>query len=268
MDFHGIPNYDPGMKRIHIGLSVILLAGQVTVGFAAVEPETMTWTIDGTVRRALVYAPSKGVRGKLPVVFAFHGGGDNVEHFSIAGFQDAWPEALIVYMQALERNPGRGDTGFQNSDPSPANRDLEFFDTVLADMRQRFRVDDSRIFAAGFSNGARFVYLLWATRSRTFAAFALVAGTLTAAIPLKEPKAFIQIGGREDHNVEFKQQMESVDIGKTLNGANGPGAPCGDDCTLYRSSKGAPVITIIHSGGHLYPSFATDAIVTFFRSHP
>jgi polyhydroxybutyrate depolymerase len=256
------------MKLWGITLFLVLITGHVAAALATAEPETMTWTIDGTVRRALVYAPSKGSGGKVPVVFAFHGGGDNVEHFSIAGFQDAWPEALIVYMQALERNPGRGDTGFQNSDPGPGNRDLKFFDTVLADIRQKFSVDDSRIFAAGFSNGARFVYLLWATRSRIFAAFAPVAGTLAATIPLKEPKAFIQIAGRQDHNVEFTQQMESVDVGKALNGATGPGERCGDDCTLYRSSKGAPVITIIHSGGHLYPSFATDAIVTFFRSHP
>ena len=33
----------------------------------------MTWTIDGTVRQALVYAPAKAGRGKVPLVFAFHG---------------------------------------------------------------------------------------------------------------------------------------------------------------------------------------------------
>src|SRR5262245_9455903 len=143
-----------------------LLFGLLTAAPARADGQNMTWNIDGTVRRALVYAPSKDTRGKAPVVFAFRGGGDNNDHFSIAGFQDAWPEALIVYMQALERTPGRGDTSFQNTDTSAANRDLKFFDSVLADLRQKFRVDDRRIFAAGFSNGARFVYMLWASRSR------------------------------------------------------------------------------------------------------
>ncbi|MBI4472146.1 MAG: hypothetical protein HY646_05725 [Acidobacteria bacterium] len=230
------------------------------------QPEARTWTIDGTVRRALVYAPSKVTRGKAPLVFGFHGGGDNVEHFSIAGFQDAWPEAVVVYMQALERTPGRGDTGFQNADVSADNRDLKFFDTVLADLRQKFRVDDSRIFAAGFSNGARFVYLLWATRSKTFAAFAPVSSTPAATVQLKDPKPVIQISGREEPNIRL--QMESIEVAKNLNFATGLGERCGADCTLYRSPRGAPVITIVHAGGHFYPSFATDAIVSFFRSRP
>jgi len=254
---------------INVAVQFLLL----NAAFAAAAParadgQNMTWNIDGTVRRALVYAPSKDTRGKAPVVFAFHGGGDNIDHFSIAGFQDAWPEALIVYMQALERTPGRGDTGFQNTDTSAGNRDLKFFDSVLADLRQKFRVDDRRIFAAGFSNGARFVYMLWATRSRIFAAFAPVAGSLGQAISLKEPKPFIQIGGREDRNVDFKLQMQSLETTRNLNYATGPGEPCGTNCTLYRSSRGAPVITVIHDGGHFYPSFATDAIVSFFRSRP
>ncbi len=216
----------------------------------------MIWTIDGIVRHALVYAPSKNGRGKVPLVFAFHGSGDTVEHFSIAGFQDAWPEAVVVYMQALERTPGKGDTSFQTIDPGADNRDLKFVDTALADLRQKYRIDDSRIFAAGFSNGARFVYLLWATRSRTFAAFAPVAGTLSTSAPLNDPKPLIAIGGREDHNVEFRQQMESIETGRKLNDAMDEGRRCGANCTLYRSSRSAPVITIIHDGGHLYlPTF-------------
>jgi len=227
----------------------------------------MTWNINGTPRHALVYAPSKVSRGKVPLVFAFHGWGDNVEHFSIAGFQDAWPEAVIVYMQGLERNSGQGGA-FQTTDTGASNPDLMFFDTTLADLRQKFRVDDARIYAAGFSNGARFVFLLWATRSQTFAFFAIVAGTLAGQVSLKDPKSLVHIAGREDHNVEFRLQMESVEKVRTLNGATGTGESCGRDCTLYRSAKGAPVITVVHNGGHLYPSNATDIIVTFFRAHP
>lgn len=252
-------------------MTIVLMAGLLLLltavsGYAA-TPNDMSWTIDGTERRALVYPPSKNARGKIPVVFAFHGGGDNVEHFSIAGFQDAWPDALIVYMQALERTPGKNDTGFVSNNAGTDNRDLKFFDAVLADLRQKYRLDNSRIFAAGFSNGARFVYLLWAARSRTFAALAIVAGTVAPEITLNDPKPFIAIGGREDHNVEFRQQMESVDVGRNLNFATGTGESCGTNCTLYRSPRGAPVITIVHPGGHLYPSFATDNIVSFFRSN-
>jgi polyhydroxybutyrate depolymerase len=128
----------------------------------------------------------------VPLVFAFHGSGDTAEHFSIAGFQDAWPQAVIVYMQGLQRNSGPGGA-FQVTDTSAANLDLKFFDTALAELQQKFRVDTARIYAAGFSNGARFVYLLWATRSQIFASFAIAAGTVPAQVSLKDPKSIIHI---------------------------------------------------------------------------
>ena len=159
------------MRPSTIPLLILLGAARVAAGPTAAKPQNMTWTVNGIERHALVYAPSKSSRGKIPLVFGFHGGGDTADHFSIAGFQDAWPEAVIVYMQGRERNPGQPGGAFQNTDTSSTNPDLLFFDTVLADMRQKFRIDDARIYAAGFSNGGRFVYLLWATRSPTFASF-------------------------------------------------------------------------------------------------
>jgi polyhydroxybutyrate depolymerase len=227
----------------------------------------MTWTIDGAERHAIVYSPAKSTKGKVPVVFAFHGGGDTAEHFTITGFQDAWKEALIVYMQGLPRDSGPGGA-FQNTDVSPANPDLKFFDAALAELRQTYRIDDQRIYAAGFSNGARFVYLLWATRSQTFAGFAAVAGSLAPQVVPKDPKSLILIGGRQDRTVGFESQLEALEKVRVVNGATADGEPCGKNCTLYRSSRRAPVITYLHDGGHLYPSEATDIIVSFFRAHP
>ena len=233
----------------------------------AAAPITMSWTVNGVERHAIVYVPSKATKNKVPVVFAFHGGGDTAEHFSIAGFQDAWKDALIVYVQGLPRDSGPGGS-FQNTDASPGNPDLKLFDLVLADLHQKYRIDDQRIYAAGFSNGARFVYLLWATRSQTFAGFAAVAGALAPTINVKDPKSLILIGGRQDRTVDFKLQMDAFETLRTVNGASGYGESCGKNCTLYRSSRGAPIITYLHDGGHLYPSEATDIIVSFFRAHP
>jgi len=247
-----------------LGLVFLLLVAVTPKGVAAT---TMNWTVDGVERHAIVYAPSKNTKAKLPVVFAFHGGGDTAEHFTIAGFQDAWKDALIVYMQGLPRDSGAGGA-FQNTDAGPNNPDLKFFDVVLGDLHQKFRIDDQRIYAAGFSNGARFVYLLWATRSPIFAGFATVAGALAPAIVIKDPKSLILIGGRQERTVDFKLQMQAFETLRTVNGATGYGESCGKNCSLYRSSKGAPIITYLHDGGHLYPSEATDIIVSFFRAHP
>jgi polyhydroxybutyrate depolymerase len=166
-------------------------------------------------------------------------------------------------MDGLARLPGQGGV-FQTADPAPTNRDLRFFDTALADLRTRFRIDDARIFATGFSNGAKFVYLLWATRPQIFAAFAPVAGMLAPGLRLTEPKPVIHIAGREDHQNEFRLQIESIELARQAD-RTGPGKSCGDTCTIYSGASGQNVMTVLHSGGHVYPSDATRRIVAFLK---
>jgi polyhydroxybutyrate depolymerase len=245
--------------------SVIGASGQAWAQAASTGKE-MRWTVQGTDRRALVFVP-KDVSGPLSVVLAFHGAGDTADNFSGVGFQQAWPQALVVYMRGLGRVPGGGGA-FQTTDASDRNRDLAFVDTVLASLRQTFTLDERRIYATGFSNGAKFVYLLWATRAKTFAAFAPVAGMLTANVSLTDPKPFVHIGGREDHQNAFAEQLRSVEMGRAVDGATASGTSCGADCTLYASTRGAAVMTLLHPGGHVYPREATALIVNFFRTHP
>jgi polyhydroxybutyrate depolymerase len=227
-------------------LLALLLA--VTLPVTAVAaPQRLTIRIDGVDRQALVFPPTKAAAA-APTLFVFHGAGDTADNFSYVGFQDAWPEALVVYMDGLSRGPGQGGA-FQARDASNGNRDLKFFDAMLAELHMRFTVDDTRVYATGFSNGARMVYLLWATRSKLFAAFAPVAGMLSTEASFPEPKPVFHVGGREDHTNEFAEQMKSVEMARAAN----------------RATR-TPVETYIHGGGHIWPSDATARIVAFLRT--
>src|SRR5439155_4463540 len=96
-----------------------------------------------------------------------------------------------IYPQGL---PGRGAVhdihghapGWQLWPGEYDDRDLKFFDRMLETMRQKFAVDDRRIYAAGFSNGAIFCYVLWAKRGQTLAAIGPVAGCLSNKLPTEE----------------------------------------------------------------------------------
>ncbi len=214
---------------------------------AAPEPLTLKWTIDGVERQALVFAPaSNPAAGKIPLVFAFHGhGGSMQEAAHSMAIETLWPEALVVYMQGVRTFSRRVDplalrTGWQLAPGDYRDRDLKFFDAVLATLRAKYPVDDRRIYATGFSNGAYFDYLLWAERPSTFAAFASCAGSVGPKIHLAAPKPLLQIMGEKDWVVPVKDQKQTIEIVRTLDGALGPGEACGPGCTLYASPSRRP----------------------------
>ena len=230
------------MKTLLALLAVLTLP---VVAIAA--PERLTIKIDGVDRQALVFAPAKAAAA-VPTLFVYHGAGDTAENFTIVGFEGAWPEALVVYMDGLSLGPGQGGV-FQARDASNENRDLKFFDAMLAELHKRFTIDDTRVYATGFSNGARMTYLLWATRPNVFAAFAPVAGMLSADVSLLEPKPVLHVAGRADRTNAFDEQMKSVELARTANRATG-----------------TPVETYLHNGGHYWPPDTTGRIVAVLRT--
>jgi polyhydroxybutyrate depolymerase len=235
--------------------------------------EVMKWTIEGVQREALVFPPSRSAgTANVPVLFDFHWhGGTMQEAAESMGFQNLWPEAIVVYMQGLRTriyvDPLGLQSGWQQEPGQFGDRDLKFFDAVLETLRAKFSVDNSRIYATGFSNGGIFTYVLWGARGGTFAAYAPVAGQKFSGVHLNEPKPVLHIAGEQDSVVPFKEQVQSVAAARKLNGTSEKGAPCGEGCTVYASSKGTEVVTYIHQGGHVYPPGASEMIVKFFKGH-
>lgn len=233
--------------------------------------EVMNWTVGGVRREAIVFSPTKKTSsGKAPLLFAFHGHGDNMKDFAEGiEIQKFWPEAIVVYPQGLPTNPADDPEGFGwvYKKGEDGQRDLKFFDAVLETMRAKFAVDDQRLYATGFSNGGLFTYVLWGTRANIFAAFAIVAGRIVPEIQLTEPKPALHIAGENDDTVPFKVQQDAIRVVREVDGADKQGSSCGQNCTLYPSSKGAPVMIYIHGGGHVYPDSASEMIVKFFKEH-
>jgi polyhydroxybutyrate depolymerase len=63
-----------------------------------------------------------------------------------------------------------------------------------------------------------------------------------------------------------KRQWRTIEEVRKLNGC-GEGQPWGENCTLYPSKSGTPVVTYIHSGGHQFPQDVPPIIVKFFKQH-
>jgi polyhydroxybutyrate depolymerase len=254
-----------------------LLAILVASASAALAQTTMTWTVDGVQRQALVFAPAPVLTTNIqpvPLVFAFHGHGGTMQTADqVMHLQTFWPTAIIVYPQGLKTpsqvDPQGNFPGWQvrAGQAGLNDRDLKFFDAMLATMRQKFPVDNTRIYATGFSNGATFSYLLWAERGKVLAAFGICAGKLDPAEHLTLPRAVVVIGGTNDNVVPFALQQQTIELDRQIDNATGPGQPCGPICTRYPSTSQTPVVTRIHSGGHIYPPWAAAAIVEFLKLH-
>ena len=243
---------------------VLAIAAVLVARMAAAESAVETWTVEGVKREAIVYFP-KSSAGKVPLILSFHGHGDDMENFQYVGLQNVWPDALIVYFQGL---PSRdGYRGWQVEPGDYGDRDLKLVDAALAALEKKYSVDDRRIYATGFSNGAHFTYLLWAARPNVFAAYAPVAGRIRETAIPKEPRPVLVIGGARDTQVAFGDQRAAMSIAVRLNGVEGKGKPCGDGCTLYGGDMVTPVMTWIHPGGHEYPRPTSAKIAAFFHEH-
>ena len=240
-------------------------------------PVRMEFMVDGVEREALVDCPSDAVGGPRPLILAFHGHGGSMRTAAFAfGFHTRWPEAIVVYLQGLPTpirltDPEGKKPGWQWAAGEYGDRDLAFFDAVLAAMKKTGRVDERRIYAAGHSNGGIFVYLLWAVRGDVFAAVATSSSQAATEEILRRltPKPLFHIAGEKDPIVTYALQMETISYVLSLNGC-GTAIPEWNGnrlCTLHPSTNGNPVVTWLHRGGHAFQSEAVPLIVAFLKEH-
>jgi polyhydroxybutyrate depolymerase len=233
--------------RALMAAATIALWGHVV---SAQSPQVMTWKVEGDARRAMVYGlAAKSAGGRAPLVFSFHGHGDKMQNFQYTDMHRAWPEAIVVYFQGLPSHRD-GLAGWQTEKGEDNDRDLKLVDAALASLRGTYKIDDARIYATGFSNGATFTYLLWAERPDVFAAFAPVAARLRPSVRLKQPKPVFHIAGVQDRQIPYADQQDAIEAARSVNGT------------------AAPVMTWIHVGGHEYPDSTSERIAKFFREHP
>ena len=254
--------------------------GKIRELLAAKAPEGFvekTWTVDGVKRTALVRVPT-GVSGPLAVVFGWHGHGGRSTHSAGRwGYAEIDTASILVFPQGLPTVSPLVDKegrmpGWQTSVTSEGGRDIKLFDTILADLKKQHAVDDRRIYSMGHSNGAAFSYLLWQARPEVLAAIGSVAGSLRGDGKPPSSLPVIHVAGENDPLVKFTWQQATFAAVKRFNGCSEEGKPWAKEgvleATIYASSKGAPLVTAIHGGGHEYAKGSTELIVRFFKENP
>ena len=147
---------------------------------------TLTPTIQGRKRTAIVHVPAGYTTTPVPLVVNMHGSQSTAFEQEVLTGMDATADAdtfIVVYPQAaipagsgFEWNvPGQPLVGGVPV-PKGSPNDVSFIEKLVDSLEQRYCIDKNRLFATGFSGGARMASQLGCDASQTFAAVAPVSG--------------------------------------------------------------------------------------------
>jgi polyhydroxybutyrate depolymerase len=137
-------------------------------------------TVDGTVRKAVVHIPT-GATGTdpLPVVLSFHGAAEMAENRAMVdqfptygsrdGFITVYPQGLVGDAGAVSGVTGWDVAGVHVDEPA-------FVAALLDELGATVCIDESRVYAAGLSNGGAMALLLACELPERIAAVASIAG--------------------------------------------------------------------------------------------
>jgi polyhydroxybutyrate depolymerase len=167
---------DGGSNQACAGKNGIAGTRQVTIQSGGIE------------RSFLLTVPDSALQRPVPLLTVFHGVFGDAEIIqAVTGFpQKAVEEGFIT---AAGNGTGESWNAGVCCNPASAENvdDVGFTRDMVAAIQSEYCIDESRIYATGFSNGAAMVFRLACEAADLFAAFAPVAGSV-ALFPC-EPNA-------------------------------------------------------------------------------
>lgn len=255
---------------------------------------------DGEQRRYHVHVPPHPPGQALPVMLALHGGGGSGLQFQResrldpvadrAGFLAVYPDGTgILRDRLLTWNAGTRCCGRAREQDVD---DTGFLLAVLDDLAKRTRIDPSRVYATGHSNGAMMAYRLAAEQAARLAAIIPVGGAMdidrfAPAAPVAvlhihstdDPRA-LYAGGPgppfpgTDRRVEHRPVRRGLDMWAQANGcdprpvtastATGSGPDAGQRVTrlVYTGCRpgGAVEHLRLEGSGHGWPGVAAPRL--------
>jgi polyhydroxybutyrate depolymerase len=222
---------------------------------------TVTRTVDvhGVRRTYLVAVPASGAP-TAPILLAFHGYSSHAY-----GLADASRLAPVMTARGfvVVFPEGSGDpTRWTIPGHLQGADDDAFVDALVTDLTSRRCGDPTRLYGAGFSNGAAYLGHLACVRPGRFRGLAFVggAGFVGGCAPSRVPATtpVVLVHGRADVTVP-------ITGGQVLGGAL-QAEPFVRAVTRWRTGRRTVVARIVPGWGHTWPALATREIVATFAA--
>lgn len=172
-----------------------------------------TVQVQSSSRLYFLHFPAGSRAAPWPLVLLLHGAGSGAEQamslyrwteasdqngFILVGLEARAPRAWLP--SGLTFNPrmwNSGDPGVQEQGILDSD-DVAYAGAVLDELMQRYTVDTSRIYAAGFANGGGMVQRLGLELGGRLAAIAAVGSLRMQDAPPKSPLSVLLVYGRRD----------------------------------------------------------------------
>ncbi len=255
-----------GLRQFVRLVLAALLLGQSAMADA--KRLTLRFEINGQSRTVLAFVPDRRSVEPTPLVVVFHGRGDDSTPFATAvKLHTDWPEAIVAYPrgETLESVPMRG---WQYRRGQFGNRDLQLTDQLLEEMARRYGTRPDSTYAAGFSNGGHFVFLLLAERPQAFAAFAAIGAVQPAYENDAAPRPLLYLFGRGEDREYQDDWASTVEALRRHNRTRGPLVDFLSCCKLLSAGPGgAPLVFGTYNAGHIWPAQGNAWLMEFFN-HP
>jgi polyhydroxybutyrate depolymerase len=176
------------------------------------SPKEYTITHDGLERSYLLFVPRNyRPEQNAPLILMLHGGGGNAKQTidtmtPMNSYADE-KNVIVAYPNGtgffdnflLTWNAGAccGRAMEKNID------DVGFIRAVVNDIKRQYSIDEKRVFAAGFSNGAMMSYRLGCEMADIFSGVASVAGALNISCNPSQALSVMIIHGTADNHVPY-----------------------------------------------------------------
>jgi polyhydroxybutyrate depolymerase len=195
--------------------AVVTTSGCRAAPASATGTRTGTITVGGLARTYLLHVPQH-LASKPALVVNLHGGGGTAAgQEQLSGF-DAVADRegfLVVYPQGYDK--GWADGRGTNTAEKHGVDDVEFVKALLDRLEPEYSVDESAVFATGFSNGGFMTQRLGCDLADRFAAVAPVAGTLGTQVTChpSRPVSVLEIHGTADPVVPYDGGRMTIERG-------------------------------------------------------
>lgn len=171
------PNGQPRITRRPLALNSVLFAVFTSALSAQpIQSRTLRW--EGLERTFTVRVPrSADTARAMPLVILLHGrGGSGQGVAQRTGFTAIADTAGFLLVAPDGTGEPRGwHTGFA---PGGAVNDVGFINALIDTLAARYRIDQKRVYVAGYSNGGVLAHRVAADLSRRIAAAAVYAGAI------------------------------------------------------------------------------------------